>query len=76
VSGVLVQVKNTPLANERSSLIDMCNLRLWCYKNVRSEWHSYFIGTSEENTLRGIGFVVFEFENPREEMKFKLWTGA
>jgi hypothetical protein len=34
------------------------------------------MNTSDENKMRGVGFVIFEFDNPKEEMKFKLWTGA
>jgi hypothetical protein len=76
VSGVIVQVSDSQDMNNRSSLIDMCKLRAWCYEHTKSEWHSYFMGTSDENKARGIGFVVFEFDSPNEELKFKLWTGA
>ena len=76
MNGVIVQVSDSVIMNERTSLFDMCKLRAWCYENTKSGWHSYYMGTTDENKLRGVGFVVFEFDSPKEEMKFKLWTGA
>lgn len=64
------------MMSDRTSLSEMCSLRRWCYNHVRCNWRSYFMGTSDHNRMNGVGFVVFEFDDPREHLKFKLWVGA
>ena len=76
-NNVIVKVHDTPVINaEDFAFIDHCKLRKWCHANVKCEWNSYHIHTSDDNrAVRGVGFVVFEFACPKEALKFKLWAG-
>ena len=73
---IVVQIADSPLERDRTALKDVCGLRAWCHEHIKNGWCSYFLNTSDENRLQGIGFVAFDFENPKEAMKFQLWTGA
>lgn len=51
----------------------IADLRKWCYKNTKSPWCTYDLQRELISTER---LVVFEFDNNKEAMKFKLYTGT
>lgn len=64
------------MVNDRTALKEMCDLRSWCYEYIRNGWCSYFLNTTDECKINGIGWVAFDFQDPKEAMKFKLRTGG
>lgn len=54
-------------------------LRQWCHKHLNEDWRSYYIdrdlGMAGEGAADHI-YLVFEFENPKEALKFRLWSSA
>ena len=72
---VLVKIRDSAIVTDTTALKDACELRTWCHAHTKCEWFSYFMQTTQENRMNGIGFVAFEFSDPKEALKFKLWAG-
>jgi hypothetical protein len=51
----------------------LLEMREWCLNNLKGTWRTYQI-----NSGGGVsrGFVVFEFEDKKDEMLFRLYTGT
>jgi len=74
---IIVKINDSAILSENWALKDHCELRKWCHINTKCKWHSYFVGTTDDNrAMRGVGLVVFEFGCPKEALKFKLWAGT
>lgn len=52
---------------------ELKELRTWCYKNTRFPWCTYELSGDERSVQR---FIIFEFNNNKEAMKFKLYAGT
>lgn len=76
MSIVVVKINDCAIPSESDAVKDHCELRTWCHSYVKGKWHSYFLHTTEENLRDGVGFVAFNFADPKEALKFKLWAGA
>lgn len=73
---VVVKIRDSAIVQDANALKDACELRIWCHANTKCEWFSYFLHTTDENRMsNGVGFVAFEFSDPKEALKFKLWAG-
>jgi hypothetical protein len=73
---VVVKIRDSAIVQDDNALKDACELRKWCHANIKCEWFSYFLHTTDENRMENsVGFVAFEFSDPKEAMKFKLWAG-
>ena len=73
---VLIQVNDSIVLKDRTSLAELCDLRTWCYDHIKNGWCSYYLNTTDDNKINGIGWVAFDFEDPKESLKFQLTTGG
>ena len=73
---VLIQVHDSVIMQDRTSFEEMCGLRAWCYEHIKKGWNSYYLNTTDDNRINGIGWIAFDFEDPKESLKFQLTTGG
>jgi len=73
---VLIQVHDSVIVQDRTAFEELCDLRTWCYKYIKNGWNSYYLSTTDDNKINGIGWVAFDFEDPKESLKFQLTTGG
>lgn len=74
---VLIKIPGRVVPNPSKHLVMACKLRKWCHDHVNNGWHSFFLDATEENKLESTytEFIAFKFTDPKEAMKFRLWTG-
>ena len=64
------------MVKDRTALGELCSLRTWCYDHVKNGWCSYYLCATDDCKINGIGWVAFDFEDPKESLKFQLTTGG
>lgn len=76
MSAVIIKIADTIIKQDRTALKEMCHLRSWCYANVKNGWHSFYLDATDVACMNGVGFIAFEFNDPKEQMKFQLFAGG
>lgn len=75
---VVIKVPAHIVSSASQHLKAACRLRKWCHNHINNGWHSFFLDATDENknyNTNYTGFIAFNFTDPKEAMKFRLWAG-
>lgn len=54
----------------------LLELRAWCRDNIKCPWRTYHLEQSPQAEMtEKFDFIVFEFNDQKDAMLFKLYTG-
>lgn len=75
---VISIVRKTGALGQRlpSNMALLLELRAWCRDNAKYPWKTYHLQQTEYVDFASrYDFIVFEFDDPKDAMLFRLYTG-
>lgn len=74
---VIIKIPAHIVPSMSRHLTAVCRLRKWCHAHINNGWHSFFLDATSDNKYHHdeyTGFIAFNFTDPKEAMKFRLWA--